>query len=166
MNAAIHLLYVACAAGFVIGLHLMNSPATARRGNQLSAAAMTLAVATTIAALIRGGSVKPAGWLVLAAGAAAGGAAGLYAARRTAMTAMPQLVSVFNAVGGGAAALLAVHDLLRTATAAAPLAAALDVLIGAITFSGSLVAAGKLQGLVPGQPIVFPGARPLNAVLA
>src|SRR5207248_439767 len=103
------------------------------------------------------------GWLMLAAGAAVGGAAGLYAARTVAMTAMPQLVSVFNAVGGGAAALLAVDDLLRSG--GAPVAAALDILIGAVTFSGSLVAAGKLQGWVPSQPIVFPGARALNVVL-
>jgi NAD(P) transhydrogenase subunit beta len=161
MNNAIHLVYVACAAGFVIGLHLMNSPATARRGNQLSAAAMAVAIATTVVVLVRAGSVRPAGWLVLVAGAAVGGTAGLLAARRVAMTAMPQLVSLFNAVGGGAAALVAVHD-----TTAAPVAAALDVLIGAITFSGSVVAAGKLQGLVPSQPLVFKGARPVNLLLA
>jgi NAD(P) transhydrogenase subunit beta len=164
VNATIHLVYLACAAGFVVGLHLMNSPATARRGNRLSAAAMAVAVATTVVVLVRAGTVRPAGWLVLVAGAAVGGVAGLVAARRVAMTAMPQLVSVFNAVGGGAAALLAVHDLLRSG--GAPLAAALDVLIGAVTFSGSLVAAGKLQGWVPGQPILFPGARLLNLVLA
>jgi len=164
MNAAIHLIYLACAAGFVLGLHLMNSPVTARRGNQLSAAAMSVAVATTVVVLIRTGSVHLAGWLVLVAGAAVGGVAGLYAARQVAMTAMPQLVSVFNAVGGGAAALLAVHDLLRSGSA--PVAAGLDILIGAVTFSGSLVAAGKLQGVVPGQPVVFPGARVVNLVLA
>ena len=163
MNAAFHLVYLACATGFVLGLHMMNSPATARRGNQLSAAAMAVAVGTTVVVLARAGSVRPVGWVMLALGAAVGGVAGLYAARQVAMTAMPQLVSVFNAVGGGAAALLAVHDLLRSG--AAPVAAALDILIGAVTFSGSLVAAGKLQGLVPSQPIVFPGARVLNVVL-
>ncbi len=165
MSSAIHLLYVACAAGFVIGLHLMNSPATARRGNELSAAAMAVAVATTVVALVRDHAVHPAGVLVLVAGAAVGGAAGLVAARRIAMTAMPQLVSIFNAVGGGAAALLAVHDLLGAGSGSAPVAAALDVLIGAVTFSGSLVAAGKLQGVVPGAPILFPGTRVLNVVL-
>src|SRR6184192_3159836 len=163
MNAAFHLIYLACATGFVVGLHMMNSPATARRGNQVSSAAMAVAVGTTVVLLVRAGSVRPVGWLMLAAGAAVGGAAGLYAARTVAMTAMPQLVSVFNAVGGGAAALLAVDDLLRSG--GAPVAAALDILIGAVTFSGSLVAAGKLQGWVPSQPIVFPGARALNVVL-
>jgi NAD(P) transhydrogenase subunit beta len=84
------------------------------------------------------------------------------------MTAMPQLVSVFNAVGGGAAALLAVNDIAGASNAPArtSVTAALDVLIGAITFAGSLVAAGKLQGLVPGQPILFPGSRAVNVLLA
>ena len=163
MSWGFHLVYLACATGFVLGLHMMNSPATARRGNQLSAAAMAVAVGTTVVVLARAGSVRPVGWVMLALGAAVGGIAGLYAARQVAMTAMPQLVSVFNAVGGGAAALLAVDDLLRSG--GAPVAAALDILIGAVTFSGSLVAAGKLQGWVPSQPIVFPGARALNVVL-
>ena len=163
MNAAFHLIYLACATGFVVGLHMMNSPATARRGNQVSAAAMAVAVGTTVVLLVRAGSVRPVGWLMLAAGAAVGGAAGLYAARTVAMTAMPQLVSVFNAVGGGAAALLAVDDLLRSG--GAPVAAALDILIGAVTFSGSLVAAGKLQGWVPSQPIVFHGDASSDAPL-
>jgi NAD(P) transhydrogenase subunit beta len=167
-DATVHLIYVAAAAGFVIGLHLMNSPATAARGNRLSAAAMALAILTTAVVLGHDGAITVTGVLVLVAGAAAGGAAGLYAARRVAMTAMPQLVSLFNAVGGGAAALLAVHDL--TGPVAAPgrvaVTGALDILIGAITFTGSLVAAGKLQGWVPGQPIMLPGGRLLTTALA
>jgi NAD(P) transhydrogenase subunit beta len=167
-DAVTHLIYLASAASFVIGLHLMNSPATARRGNQLSAGGMAVAVLTTVALLVHARTITVTGWLVLLAGAAVGGAAGLYAARRVAMTAMPQLVSVFNAVGGGAAALLAVDELLRygDATASTAVTGALDILIGAVTFSGSLIAAGKLQGLVPGQPILFPGSRALNVVLA
>ena len=168
-DAAVHLIYLAAAASFVIGLHMMNSPATARRGNQLSAAGMTVAIAMTVVVLVRTGGVSRTGWLVLLAGALLGGGLGLFTARRVAMTAMPQLVSLFNAVGGGAAVLLAVDDLLRTGQAAAPVAAisgALDILIGAVTFSGSLVAAGKLQGVVSGAPITFFGSRVLNALLA
>jgi NAD(P) transhydrogenase subunit beta len=168
-DSAVHLIYLLAAAGFVIGLHMMNSPATARRGNLLSATAMTVAVLTTLVVLVRAGSITPVGWVVLVSGAAVGGVAGLYAARRVAMTAMPQLVSIFNAVGGGAAALLAVDDLLRAGSAAPAVAAisgALDILIGAVTFTGSLIAAGKLQGVVSGAPVTFPGSRLLNAVLA
>jgi NAD(P) transhydrogenase subunit beta len=93
---------------------------------------------------------------------------GLYAARRVAMTAMPQLVSIFNAVGGGAAALLAVNELLESSGVGAQVSitGSLDILIGAVTFSGSLIAAGKLQGVITGAPVVFPGARLLNVVLA
>ncbi len=89
------------------------------------------------------------------------------------MTAIPQLVSLFNAVGGGAAAIVALHDFIGRATAAGhpPVAArdavptVLDVIIGAVTFAGSLIASGKLQGVVSSSPIVFPGVRLLTIVL-
>src|SRR5207302_378092 len=86
----------------------MNSPATARRGNRLSAAGMLVAVATTAVVIVHDKTITGTGWLVLIAGGALGSGAGLYAARAVQMTAMPQLVSIFNAVGGGAAALPAV----------------------------------------------------------
>jgi proton-translocating NAD(P)+ transhydrogenase subunit beta len=168
-DATVHLIYLACAASFVIGLHLMNSPATARRGNQVSATGMTVAILTTLVVLVRSHSTTLTGWIVLLAGALLGGGLGLFAARRVAMTAMPQLVSLFNAVGGGAAALLAIDDLLRNggnAPEVAGISGALDILIGAVTFSGSLIAAGKLQGVVSGAPITFPGSRIFNALLA
>lgn len=166
-ETVIRYLFLAAAACFVIGLHLMNSPKTARRGNLLSAAAMAVAIAATAILLITDGAITTTGWLVLLAGAAVGSAAGLYLARSVEMTAMPQLVSLFNAVGGGAAALLAVEHLLQAETVVVreTIPGGLDILIGAVTFSGSIVAAGKLQGIVPGRPIVFPGARALNVVL-
>jgi NAD(P) transhydrogenase subunit beta len=157
--------YLVAAVSFVVGLHMMNSPATARRGNQLSAAGMGLAIGTTLAYLVHDGTITRTGVIMLMAGAVVGGGFGLYAARGVAMTAMPQLVSVFNAVGGGAAALLAVNDLAAhgsEAGASTAVAGALDILIGAITFTGSLIAAGKLQGIVPGQPIAVPGGRPVT----
>ncbi|MBO0826719.1 MAG: NAD(P)(+) transhydrogenase (Re/Si-specific) subunit beta, partial [Streptosporangiales bacterium] len=166
IDVVVRLVYIAAAACFVWGLHWMNSPATARRGNLLSIAGMLAAVLATVAALIGRSGVGAPGWMVLVAGAAVGGLLGLFAARRVQMTAMPQLVSMFNAVGGGAAALLAVHELTAdTVTARASVTGALDVLIGAVTFTGSLVAAGKLQGIVPGRPVVFTGARVVNMVL-
>ena len=93
---------------------------------------------------------------MLLAGTLVGAGAGLYSARTVQMTAMPQLVSLFNAVGGGAAALVAIHDYVRLAGAAAACPShhdptLLDVLIGAVTFSGSIIAAGKLQGLINGR---------------
>ncbi len=172
MNAVIGLVYLGAAACFVIGLHLMRSPVTARRGNTLSATGMAAAVAATLVVLVDAGTVSMTGWVVLAAGASVGTLAGWYAARTVAMTAMPQLVSLFNAVGGGAAALVAAHDFLRitghggTLPARAGVPTVLDVVIGAVTFSGSLIASGKLQGVVTSQPVVFRGVRVLNIGLA
>ena len=171
-DAVIWLVYLASAACFVRGLHLMNAPPTARRGNTLSAAGMIAAAAATLVLLIRSGQVSVTGWIVLAAGAVIGSLVGWYLARTVAMTAMPQLVSLFNAAGGGAATLIAVYDFLRvsgrggTMPTDAAVAAALGIVIGAITFSGSLVASGKLQGVVSTRPVVFPGVRVVNGILA
>jgi H+-translocating NAD(P) transhydrogenase subunit beta len=166
------LLYVAAATCFVLGLHLMNSPASARRGNQVSTGGMALAIATTLALVIHAGTVTATGWTVMITGALIGAGAGLYAARTVEMTAMPQLVSLFNAVGGGAAALVAVNDYVKLAGATHGVAESitvttiLDVLIGAVTFSGSIIAAGKLQGMISSAPVTFPGSRAANTAAA
>jgi H+-translocating NAD(P) transhydrogenase subunit beta len=172
-DTVIHLVYLAAATCFVLGLHLMNSPASARRGNQVSAAGMIAAIVATLVLAIHGGGVKPIAWIVLVAGAVIGGVAGLFSARRVAMTAIPQLVSLFNAVGGGAAAMVAIHDFVRLDTlaghpgigASVSVPTVLDVVIGAVTFAGSLIASGKLQGLLSSSPIVFAGVRIVNMLL-
>jgi NAD(P) transhydrogenase subunit beta len=166
------LLYVLAASCFVLGLHLMNNPATARRGNQVSTAGMAAAIAVTLAIIIHAGAISATGWAVMIAGALVGSGIGLYSARTVQMTAMPQLVSVFNAVGGGAAALVAIHDYMRLTNAGASVPTSttvttlLDVLIGSVTFSGSIIAAGKLQGVITSAPVSFPGARLVNLLLA
>jgi NAD(P) transhydrogenase subunit beta len=160
------------AAAFVIGLHRMNSPATARDGNRLSALGMTIAVLTTLAYLFtRDGGLSIEALAIIVVGFLIGGGAGLYMARTVQMTAMPQLVSLFNAVGGGAAALVAIDDYLRVVgtdeeTISTALFVVLGVVIGCVTFSGSLIASGKLQGLIPGKPIVVPGGRLVTGGLA
>jgi NAD(P) transhydrogenase subunit beta len=169
VESVVRLIYVGAAVCFVLGLHEMNSPATARRGNLLSAGGMAAAVLATVV-LLATRDVPVTGWIVLGAGALAGAVPGLLAARKVLMTAMPQLVSLFNAVGGGAAALLAAVDLMEHRAAGVSgttaVTGSLDILIGTVTFTGSLVAAGKLQGWVPGQPLLFPGARMLTGTLA
>jgi H+-translocating NAD(P) transhydrogenase subunit beta len=171
-DTSIQLIYVLAAACFVIGLHLMNSPATARRGNQASTIGMVIAGIATLILLIHSGTVTGTGWAVLIVGAAIGSAVGLYTARTVQMTAMPQLVSMFNSVGGGAAALVAIYEYMHDESlhtgvfGTTTVTTLLDVIIGAVTFSGSIVAAGKLQGLVPGQPLIFRGSRLLNVALA
>jgi NAD(P) transhydrogenase subunit beta len=161
------------AACFVLGLHLMNSPATGRNGNRLSASGMALAVGATFIDL----SVRPEGLstialVIIVVGFLLGGGAGLYTARTVKMTAMPQLVSLFNAVGGGAAALVAIDDFIKLAGAGggADLSTTVFVVLGAVfgsvTFTGSLIAGGKLQGLIPGKPIVIPGGQILTIAVA
>ncbi len=108
-NTVIQLIYLAAASCFVLGLHLMNNPSTARRGNQVSVVGMVAAVVATGAFVIHLGTITATGWAVIGAGILVGGGLGLYTARTIKMTAMPQLVSVFNAVGGGAAALVAIR---------------------------------------------------------
>jgi len=169
MSFTIALVYVLAAACFVVGLHLMNSPATARRGNQVSAGGMAIAVAATVVLLAQR-HVGAVNWIVMAAAGLAGAVAGAAEARAVKMTAMPQLVSLFNAAGGGAAALLAVTDILASRPGRLPnlalITGVLDIAIGLVTFTGSLVAAGKLQGWIPGQPVAVRATRRLNGPLA
>jgi NAD(P) transhydrogenase subunit beta len=169
-----HALYLLAAAGFVLGLHLMTSPITARRGNRLSGAGMAVAVATTIAVLSHDRAITAPATIVLTVGLLGGGLSGLLTARRVKMTAMPQLVSLFNAVGGGAAALIAFGDAIKhdgslhlsQLPVSTTLSTVLGLLIGGITLSGSLVAGGKLAGLIGGRPLTFPGGSALSLILA
>jgi len=175
LEAVVRLIWLIAAAGFVLGLMRMNSPATARNGNLVSAGGMALAIAATLVLLVANG-LSSTGWIIIAVGIAIGGGLGLWMARGVKMTAMPQLVSLFNAVGGGAAALIAIDDYLRLAgeplAAGIPLeisiATVLDIVIGSITFTGSLIASGKLMGLAitPSRPVVIPGGRIVTAAVA
>src|SRR5215203_1992869 len=168
----VYLAWLAGAACFVLGLHRMNSPATGRSGNQLSAVGMVIAVGATLIYLItREGGLSATALVIILVGIAIGGGAGLYTARTVKMTAMPQLVSLFNAVGGGAAALIAIDDYLGLGAAPSlqvNVATVLDIVIGSITFSGSLIASGKLMGLsiTPSRPVMIPGGRLVAAGLA
>jgi H+-translocating NAD(P) transhydrogenase subunit beta len=166
----VYLAWLAGASCFVLGLHRMNSPATGRSGNQLSAAGMVIAVGATLVWLVtREGGLSGIALGIIVVGFAIGGGAGLYTARTVKMTAMPQLVSLFNAVGGGAAALVAIDDFIRLNSGApvdTTIFVVLGALIGSVTFSGSLIAGGKLQGLIPGKPIYVPGGQLVTIALA
>src|SRR4029078_11568895 len=166
----VYLAWLVGASCFVLGLHRMNSPATGRSGNQLSAAGMVIAVgATFIYLLTREGGLSGPAILIILVGFVIGGGAGLYAARTVKMTAMPQLVSLFNAVGGGAAALVAIDDFIRLNSGApvdTTILVVLGALIGSVTFSGSLIPGGKLQGLIPGKPIYVSGGQLVTIALA
>jgi NAD(P) transhydrogenase subunit beta len=172
ISILVRLAWLAGASAFVLGLMRMNSPATARNGNLLSAGGMVVAIAATAVFLFARPSdegFNSLGWLIIVVGIVIGGGAGLYSARTVKMTAMPQLVSLFNAVGGGAAALIAIDDYLGLTAAPTPqinVATVLDIVIGSITFTGSLIASGKLQGLIAGKPILIPGGRIVTIALA
>jgi NAD(P) transhydrogenase subunit beta len=176
LETLVRLAWLIGAAGFIFGLMRMNSPATARNGNIISAGGMALAIGGTAILLAVNGGIGITGWIIIGAGIAVGGGLGLYTARTVKMTAMPQLVSLFNAVGGGAAALIAIDDYIRLANLQTllpneiPLEVSiptvLDIVIGGITFTGSLIASGKLMGVISGKPIKVPGGQLVTLALA
>jgi NAD(P) transhydrogenase subunit beta len=174
----VRIAWLAGAVAFVLGLVRMNSPATARNGNLLSAGGMAVAIGATAILIAARQVLDPASfgirassWALIVAGIVIGGGLGLYAARTVKMTAMPQLVSLFNAVGGGAAALIAIDDYLHLVGGGqlrldTHVFIVLDIIIGSITFTGSLIASSKLQGLIAGKPILIPGGRLVTVALA
>ncbi len=151
------LLYLIPIVTFILALRYLSSPAHARRGNQIGAAGMLVAIAVT---WVKAGSGS---WWALVIAMAIGGGFGAVAARKVRMTAMPQMVALFNGVGGGAAALIALAELHRFLPQPGRphidtlVAIALSGLIGAISFAGSMVAFAKLQELIGGRPITYPG---------
>ncbi|MBA2332087.1 MAG: NAD(P)(+) transhydrogenase (Re/Si-specific) subunit beta [Actinobacteria bacterium] len=159
------LLYLVSIISFILALRFLSSPARARLGNQIGAAGMLLAIAVTFA------QSEVVGYGLIALGMALGGLLGAVGAKRVKMTAMPQMVALFNGVGGGAAALVALAEFHNRTPADGRLptdvaiAIGLSALIGAISFSGSLVAFAKLQELIQGRPITYAGQQFVNALI-
>ncbi|NEG96959.1 NAD(P)(+) transhydrogenase (Re/Si-specific) subunit beta [Bifidobacterium sp. SMB2] len=152
--------YLLAAVMFVMGLHFMNSPKTARKGNQISATGMVFAVVMAFVHLFVKGFISVTAVVVLVVGILIGAVAGVVSAKKVKMTDMPQLVSVFNTVGGGAAALVALNDILTNEelpTLVVLITAGLGIMIGSVTFTGSLIAAGKLQGVKFVKNLRLPG---------
>jgi NAD(P) transhydrogenase subunit beta len=160
-----NLLYLVTIVTFILALRFLSNPAHARRGNQIGAAGMLLAIVVT---WIKIGTTS---WWAIAIGMIVGGGFGAVAARRVRMTAMPQMVALFNGVGGGAAALLSLAELHRilpepgTPKVDILVAIVLSALIGAISFSGSAIAFAKLQELIGGRPITYPGQQFGNGLI-
>ncbi|MEC9016011.1 MAG: NAD(P)(+) transhydrogenase (Re/Si-specific) subunit beta [Gemmatimonadota bacterium] len=162
METGIQLTYLLSAILFVVGLKRLQSPATARKGNGLAALAMLLAIIATVL------ETQILDWTWILVGIALGGMIGGAAARSVEMTAMPELVGIFNAFGGGASALVAIAEFLATPGIGASTTGVtilLGTLIGSVTFSGSFIAFAKLQGLMTGNPITFPFQNAFNALL-
>ena len=156
------LLYLVTIVTFILALRFLSSPKRARQGNLLGAAGMALAIGVTLAQ----DGLENYGWMAVAI--AIGGVVGVVGARSVKMTAMPQMVALFNGVGGGAAALVALAEFHVAAAELVEdevVSVVLSGLIGSISFSGSLVAFAKLQELVSGRPIVFRGQNVVNSAI-
>jgi NAD(P) transhydrogenase subunit beta len=155
-------LYLVTITCFIVTLRFLSSPRHARKGNWVGGAGMLVAIVTTL--LIDG----IGNWALIVIGIAIGTVVGIVGARTVRMTAMPQMVALFNGVGGGAAALVALAEFHGGADGLAAdetVSIVLSALIGSISFAGSLVAFAKLQELVSGRPIVFPGQNVVDGLV-
>lgn len=153
------LLYLVAAVCFILALKGLSSPRTARRGNAIGAAGALVAAVTVFL------SARLENMVLILAAIAVGAALAVPVARRVQMTQMPQLVALFNGVGGGAAALVAVLELGHNADAWVRLAVVFTMLVGAVSFAGSAVTVAKLQELISTRPLLFPG-MPVVMVVA
>ncbi|OBF33851.1 NAD(P) transhydrogenase subunit beta [Mycobacterium sp. ACS1612] len=172
MNYLVTVLYIIAFAMFIYGLMGLTGPKTAVRGNWIAGAGMAVAVLATLIAIRHSEN-----WGLIIAGLLLGVALGVPPARMTKMTAMPQLVALFNGVGGGTVALIALSEFIDTAgfsdfqhgespTVHIVVASLFAAIIGSVSFWGSIIAFGKLQEVLPGRPIgIGKAQQPLNLLL-
>ena len=165
LEILVHLAYLVAAGLFLFGLKKMSHPATARSGNALSALGMLIAAVVTL--LDR----QIVSFDMIIIGIIIGSIIGALSARLVKMTAMPQMVGIFNGFGGGASAIVAIAEFYSMSSgesaipAGTAVAIMLGTIVGAVTLSGSFVAFGKLQGIVSGAPVTFPWQKTTSAAL-
>jgi H+-translocating NAD(P) transhydrogenase subunit beta len=167
------LLYLAAGVLFILALRGLSSPVSSRRGNMLGMAGMTIAILTTLGQI--GASDSPLTWLLIVLGLAIGGGIGAYIARSIPMTSMPELVAAFHSLVGLAAVFVAAGALYAPEAfgigtpgnilAQSLVEMSLGVAIGAITFTGSVIAFAKLSGRMSGKPIILPARHLINLAL-
>jgi NAD(P) transhydrogenase subunit beta len=163
--------YLVGSVTFILGLKFLSSPVSARRGNRLAATGMAIVVGWVFITefLLRDGGLSTV-W-ILAVGIPAGALVGAVGARRVPMTAMPQMVAIFNGAGGGAAAVVASAEFLRDSgngellPVTFMIATLLGAVIGSVSLTGSIIAFGKLQGIVSGRPVTYPGDKIVTGAL-
>jgi len=167
-----YLVWLLAGVTFILALKFLASPKTARTGNLLGAAGMALVVAWTF--FVRDGEFGiTENWWIIVVGGIVGAIAGWLGAKRVAMTAMPQMVAIFNGAGGGAAALVAAVEFLRDTELnpgellplAFIIATLLGAIIGSVSLTGSVVAWGKLQGVIASRPVRYPGSQLVTGAL-
>ncbi|MEE9450034.1 MAG: NAD(P)(+) transhydrogenase (Re/Si-specific) subunit beta, partial [Ignavibacteriaceae bacterium] len=165
MEIVSYFVYLVASVLFILGIKKLGSPKTARRGNQLSATGMLLAIVVTLL------DQKVLTYEYIILGLVVGAAIGAVMAIKVQMTGMPQMVGILNGFGGGASALVALAEYYRIFNTGAlfeintTVTIVLSILIGGVTFTGSLIAFGKLQGIVTGKVVKYPLQHPLNALL-
>jgi NAD(P) transhydrogenase subunit beta len=165
MEIISYLVYLVASVCFIFGIKKLSSPKTARRGNQLAASGMLLAIIVTLLDQ----RILTFEYIIL--GMVVGAAIGAVMAIKVQMTGMPQMVGLLNGFGGGASALVAFAEYDRILLSvqgfdvSTTITIVLSILIGAVTFTGSLIAFGKLQGIVTGKVVKYPLQHPLNALL-
>jgi NAD(P) transhydrogenase subunit beta len=160
-----NLSYLVAAALFIFGLKRLQSPRTARSGNIIAAIGMAIAIIVTLL------ETNFANWQMILVGGIIGALIGSVAARAVQMTAMPQMVGIFNGFGGGASALVAISEFIRllgpdqVMTNESGVSIMAGTIIGTVTFSGSMIAFAKLQNLMTGAPVTWPLRKTLNVLL-
>ena len=165
METVSYLVYLVASVCFIFGIKKLSSPKTARQGNQLSALGMLLAIVVTLI------DQRILSYELIILGAIIGSLIGAVFALKVQMTGMPQMVGLLNGFGGGASALVAFAEYDRlflgdgTFEIATTTTIVLSILIGSVTFTGSLIAFGKLQGIVTGRVVKYPLQHPMNALL-
>ena len=166
MEKFVDITYLIAAVSFIYGLKMLSHPKTARNGNIIASIGMLIAILATVSL----GTDLDFTMIIIAM--TIGSIIGAFFAIRVEMTQMPQLVAIFNGFGGGASALVASSEFLKTQGSNVDpsifliVSITLSILIGTLTFTGSFIAFGKLQGLVTTKPVTFPGQQILNAILA
>ncbi|MFM2044207.1 MAG: hypothetical protein RLY86_2783 [Pseudomonadota bacterium] len=175
MVVAASIAYLIAAVCFILALRGLSSPESARQGNLLGMAGMALAIVTTLVITNHQNDVAPWRWLLIIGGIAIGGGAGYVIAQRIQMTQLPQLVAAFHSLVGLAAVFVAAAAFYSPESygigvrgdikIGSLIEMSLGVAIGAVTFTGSIIAFAKLDGRMSGKPLVFQGQHPLNATL-
>ena len=152
------LIYLLAAVLFILSIRGLSAPRSARLGNFLGIAGMTLAIVAALAL------IPPERLLPVVLALAAGGVIGVVSGQKVRMTALPQMIAAFNGLGGLAAVFLAAGEAAADGTHY--FASSVGLVIGALAFSGSMVAFAKLEGLLPGKALLFPFQHPLNLLLS
>ncbi|MDG5767060.1 NAD(P)(+) transhydrogenase (Re/Si-specific) subunit beta [Balneolales bacterium ANBcel1] len=161
----IQLAYLLASVLFILGVKRLSSPATARSGNLLASLGMFIGVAVTLF------DREIVSFQFIVAGIVIGSVIGAVLARRVKMTSMPELVSLFNGFGGAASAMVASGEYFRLSMVESPFVGyelvtmVISLFIGSLTFTGSLIAFGKLKGLIGGSPLVYAGYKVVNSVI-